>query len=212
MLTAAAWFLAGVVVLLAVPVDLRVAVHYADALSVHVAIHWLFGLVRFAPRFLRDKEPSRPDEPTAEQAPPAPPARTTLEPRPRKSPGVSLTERALAVLRSKGFMQRLLRLQRDLVRQFRTHDFSLYLRLGLDDPAATGQLWGLLGPVTGLLAGCRQGSVTLVPDFSGAVCLADGKGVIRFIPLRVIYILFGFLLAPALWRALWAGFRPNRGG
>ncbi|MCC0076608.1 MAG: DUF2953 domain-containing protein [Rhodobacter sp.] len=78
----------------------------------------------------------------------------------------------------------------------------LEARLGLDDPAETGQLFGALTPLVYGLGGAWPGRVSLqlAPEFSGPVLEGRGEVILSVVPVRW----FG----PGL-RFAWAGFGPE---
>ena len=80
--------------------------------------------------------------------------------------------------------------------------------LGLGDPADTGQLWALMGPVSALSSNLRDAAVHIEPDFNEATLEVDGSGEIRIVPLEFLYLGCGLLVSPSFWR----GARLLRGG
>lgn len=79
----------------------------------------------------------------------------------------------------------------------------VHCRFGLDDPALTGQTFGLIAP---LVYGCRWAwprvaDVRVTPVFDRACLDGEADVAITFVPLR--------LLPPAL-RFAWASFGPRR--
>lgn len=88
-----------------------------------------------------------------------------------------------------------------LVHTARWRVFRLEARFGLDDPAETGQLWGLLSTVLFMLP--HRLDVVVQPVFEGPDLAFDGEAEIRLVPLHVIAVLASFGLSPATWRVLW---------
>jgi Protein of unknown function (DUF2953) len=187
---------AALAFLLAVPLDVAFEVRRREAFASRVRLRWLWGAVRIpvpagggrgaaGPKQRRPAKPSKPA-------------------RPGRTSGL---RRALAVLATPRFPGRVVRLARGLVRRVRFRDLELAARVGLDDPADTGRLWGLLGPVAALLAVPRAARIELVPEFGGAVFHLDARGEARVVPGAVLLTVLAFLLAPATLRAAWAGVR-----
>ncbi len=87
----------------------------------------------------------------------------------------------------------------DLWRAIRKQDVNLRIRLGLGDPADTGRLWAVVGPVAGLLANVEEASVEIEPDFMDAVFELESSGEIRLIPLQILYLVVALLLSPPVW-------------
>jgi hypothetical protein len=180
---------AALVLLLAVPVDVGFEVHRRERTESRVRLGWLWGRVRIpvpaGGRKARRKKPKRP----------------------RKPGRPSGARRALAVLTSPRFPGRVLRLMRGLLRRIRFTTLELSARLGFDDPADTGRLWGLLGPVSALLTLPAPARVELVPAFDEALFHLDARGEARVVPGAVLLTVLAFVLAPATLRAAWAGVR-----
>ena len=185
---AIAAFLLLLVALLSVPVRLYFQVSWQQTLHGNVQLYWLFGLVRLQRPLTRPKPPVL-EQSTGSQEKPA--AKT--------SPGQT---RSFAAIRQKAFRRRVLRFLRDIWRAIRKQDLSLRVRIGLGDPADTGRLWAVIGPVAGLLAGVQNASIEIAPEFTDAVFELDSSGSIRVVPLQIIYLTFGLLLSPSFWQGL----------
>jgi len=183
---------AALLLLLAVPVDVGFEVHRRERTESRVRIGWLWGRVRFPVSDGGDKAPRTK----------RPKRRRARKPG-RPSPG----RRVIAMARSPHFPRRALRLVRDLSARVRFSTLECSARLGLDDPADTGRLWGLLGPVAALLALPRAARVELSPEFGGALFHLDARGEARVVPAAVLVTVLAFLLAPATLRAAWAAAR-----
>jgi hypothetical protein len=110
----------------------------------------------------------------------------------------------LAALRIEGFGWRLLRLARDLLRRVYVRDLSLRVRVGLDDPADTGRLWGVVGPLAAALPRPAAARVAVAPEFAREALEIDGRGSVRIVPLRLLLVLLVFALSPVTLRALHA--------
>ena len=108
----------------------------------------------------------------------------------------------LATLRQKSFRQRILRFGRDIWRALRKRNLYLRIRVGLGDPAETGQLWALFGPLSGLLVNIEDASIALEPEFIDAVFELDSSGKISVIPLQLLYLVLGLLCSPPFWRGM----------
>ncbi len=180
------------ILLLAVPLDVRFHLQRVEKVDGHVAIGWLFGLVRF-----RIPVPGRRE------------ARAKTERKPKKKSGKrkkrSGASNVLAVLRQPAFRRRVFRFLRDLLRAARARDFSLRMRLGLGDPADTGRLWALLGPVNALARNLRNADIFIEPEFVDPAFQFESRGQLRLFPLQFLAIALGFVLSrPTIraWRTL----------
>jgi hypothetical protein len=179
--------LTGLLLLLAVPVELAFSVQrHAGQQESGATFGWLFGLVRLPLGRPGRRAPSRVGKHKAGRG---------------KGPG---PRRLMAMLRSEGFTRRLLGLARDLLRRIQIRELNLAVRLGLDDPADTGRLWALVGPVIALLPLPTAASLAVTPDFHAEAFDVDGRGRIRVIPLQLLATLVVFALSPTTFRALYA--------
>ncbi len=180
--------LTGLLVLLAIPVELAFSVQRrAGKQQVRGTFGWLFGLVRLPLGEPRKRAESRSVYPRAKTR------------KSRRAGG----RRVWAAVRSKGFGRRVLRLVRDLLRRIHIFDLSLKVRLGLDDPADTGRLWAVVGPLAALLALPPVARITIEPEFSSETLEVDGRAHIRIVPIQLLFVILVFLLSPATLRALY---------
>ena len=124
----------GLLAILAIPLQLAFRVERVAALSGQVTIRWLFGLVRVRIPIPLQRAPARPE---------AAPART----RPTRNRGAGRFN-PFAALRLPEFRRRVYRFAGDLLRSTHMHQLCLRMRLGLGDPADTGRLWALVGPLS----------------------------------------------------------------
>lgn len=178
--------LAAFLTLLAVPVTLTFRVAWPRGPDNEVRLGWAFGLVRF------DATPGERKQ-----------ARTEPEPGDAQTPqtGYLSTTDVLAALRVRGLRRRMLRFIGALWRAVHKEATAVRLRIGLDDPADTGRLWALLGPLNGLLPGPGHASIRLDPEFAGETLELDASGRLRVVPLRLLWLMAALLLSPPVWRA-----------
>lgn len=187
MLTALALFLLAVVALLAIPATLMFQVSYRQTFQGHVTLQWAFGRVRARIPLSRAKP--RPHKTTRA---------ITRQQRRGSHEGVKPIE----LLGHPPFRGRVVRLLSDLWGAIGKQDIALRLRLGLGDPADTGRLWGLLGPLAGLFANLKEVQVAIEPEFIAAAFELDGHARIRIVPLRIIVPVLAFLLSPTVWQSI----------
>ncbi|WP_189613436.1 DUF2953 domain-containing protein [Saccharospirillum salsuginis] len=110
----------------------------------------------------------------------------------------------MAVVSVDGFIGRVLTLARRVLGAIHIQQLDIQGRMGLGDPADTGRLWSVVGPVTAILASPRVTRIHFEPDFSDPVLDLQGNGRIRLVPLRLIGLVLGFLLSPTTVRAFMA--------
>jgi hypothetical protein len=174
------------IALLAIPIDVTFSIKREETFQASTTLGWLFGLVQIPVRPGRSKvKPTAPEK-----------ARRARPSRNRRH--------AWAMLRSKGSLTLLMRLLRRLFRCLHIHRLRLHIFLGLDDPADTGRLWGMLGPLTQTLPVTRHSELLIQPEFNGAVLRVDGEGTLRIVPVEVMATLIFFVFSPATLRALYA--------
>ena len=189
--------LAGLVgaltVLLAVPLNLAFAAEHGapGEPSVRtVRLRWLFGLVDVAlvRPGARGAARRAPDSATKQR---------------RRRP---VRRRLRRLIVNPAFWVRLRFLVVRLIHTARWHAFRLHVRFGFDDPAQTGWLWGVVGPLSATLIPARA-DVVIQPVFEGSMFTLQGAGELRLVPLRVLGVVLAFCLSPATWRVVWPALR-----
>lgn len=88
-----------------------------------------------------------------------------------------------------------------LIRSVQWRMLRLDARFGLDDPADTGRLWSVVGPLLVMLP--RRLDVAVQPVFEEEHLAFNMEAEIRVVPLRVMTVLVQFGLSPTTWRVLW---------
>ena len=180
--------LALLLILLAVPITVAFRVDRIKEITGQVRFHWLYGLVRFRigiPGAAKDK-PHRKQKPM----------KKTGKRRPVRN-----ARSVFALLRQSAFRRRSIRFVNDILRTTHASDLYLRVRIGLGDPADTGRLWALLGPVAGIAANLRSAEVCIEPEFIDPVLEVESHGEFRLIPLQFIALATAFLVSPGTLRA-----------
>ena len=190
MLTGVAGILLLLIGLLAIPITLTFQVSLGSASPNNIGLRWAFGLVDVripssSPERSSLDEEQEPDKRHGQQ---------------KRSPHKKWN--VFAALRQQDFRQRIIRFIRDSWRAVHKEDLRLRVRLGLGDPADTGQLWSILGPMAGMLANLRQASVSIEPEFVDTTLEVDSSGSIRLVPLQMIYLLVALLLSRPVWQGI----------
>ena len=111
----------------------------------------------------------------------------------------------LALLKHSTFRRRAIRFIKSLLRATHARGLYLRIRIGLGDPAATGRLWGLLGPVAAIAANLRHAKVRIEPEFMDLVFEVESHGELRLIPIQFIGLAAAFAASPETryaWRTL----------
>jgi hypothetical protein len=188
-MTGVVLFMAVLVGLLAIPLTLTFQVSWQEVSRNDAELKWAFGLVR--KRILPTE--SKPGPSKSEQVR----RRIGRYRRPtRKKPAI------LSALLQKDFRRRITRFVHDVWHAVHKEDVTMRLRIGLGDPADTGQLWAFLGPVSGMLGSVQNVSVKIEPEFVDETLEFVGNGSIRIIPMQMIYLAAALMLSPPIWRAI----------
>lgn len=185
-LVVVAGLLGLLLLLLAVPVDLEFRLEGIEPFAGEVGVRWLFGLVRF-----RIPVPRPGPRPEAK----AKAARVRAR---RKARGRHRD--VLAALGQAAFRRRVYRLVRGLVRAVHLHRLRLLMRLGLGDPADTGRLWAVVGPLNAV-AQLRNAELLIEPEFVDPVLEFRADGRLLLVPLRFLILAMAFALSPPTIRA-----------
>jgi hypothetical protein len=189
MLTGLATFLLLLIALLAVPVTLTYRVSWQQGFRGAAQLRWLFGLVRIR-------------LPASQLESPTPQGEERAHTAGRLGRASRKKHEVFSVVRQKSFRRRITRFIRDVWQAMHKRDVSLNVRIGLGDPADTGQLWAVVGPVAGLLSNTREATIGIVPDFVEETFELDSRGNIRLVPLQMLYLAAGLLLSPSIWQGL----------
>jgi len=189
MLTGVIVFLLVLIALLAIPVTLIYHVSWQQAFHGDIKLQWAFGLIRVRLPLFQSKPPSTEGNEPAQKIS-----------QKKTSPGQPLNP--LAVFRQKSFRRRIIQFIRAIWHAIHKRDISLRIRIGLSDPADTGQLWAIVGPVSGILANIQQVSIEIEPVFFDTTFELDSCGNIRVVPLQMIYLTLGLLLSPSVWQGI----------
>ena len=189
--------LALVIVLLAVPLTVVFSIHRIEETEGYIRFRWLFGLVRIQ---LRIPRPAKAPPPPAPREKAKPPGRR----RQKGSAG-----RVFSLIREPAFRQRVYKFIHDMRRATHARDLFLRLRIGLGDPAATGRLWAIVGPVAGMAQNFRSVAVRIEPDFIDPVFEVESHGRFRLVPIQFIALTVAFVLSPTMLRAWWRLCREN---
>lgn len=189
MLTGVMVFLLLLIALLAIPVTLSFKVSWQHNLQNDIELQWAFGLVRVRIPAFQPKPPSAEFEELGHRI-------GRFERSSRKKKNV------FAVVRQKRFRRRIIRFINDLWHAVHKKNLRLRVRVGLGDPADTGQLWAICGPVAGILANVQEASINIEPEFLDTTFELDSSGSIRIIPLQMICLTVALLLSPSVWHGI----------
>lgn len=189
MLTGVVVFLLLLIALLAIPITVTFQLSWRQVFQNDIKLQWAFGLVRVRIRPRQPKLPSPKGEEPEQRIGRI--ERTLLK-----------KQNVFAVVRQKKIRRRIIRFINDMWHAVRKKNLSLRVRVGLGDPADTGQFWTLLGPVAGILSSVQEASIIIEPEFIDMTFELDSSGSIRVIPLQMIYLTVALLLSPLIWQGI----------
>lgn len=189
MLTGIALFLLLIIAVLAIPVAVSFQVARRQSFQGHIMLIWAFGLVRVR-------------IPLQVAASPSPERIKKIRKVSRPKRNRSNKATPFSLLRQRAFRLRVLKFISDLWNAIQKKDVNLHIRLGLGDPADTGRLWAIVGPIAGILKNMKEARVEIEPEFMDTMFELDGSGTIRLIPLQIIYLAITLLLSPPVWRGI----------
>jgi hypothetical protein len=187
------------IALLAVPLTVVFSVCRIDGIEGSVRFHWLFGLVRFHIRIpqggkveLRQK------------------SRVKNKPKYRKQTRKVSTGGIATLLKQAGFRLHIYKLVRSMLSAIDGQNLFLLLRIGLGDPADTGRLWAIIGPMSGMLQNLHSIELHIEPEFSDPIFEVQSHGKFRLVPIHIIALMIVFMLSPVTLRA-WHTLRQGNG-
>lgn len=191
--------LALLIALLAVPLTVVFSVHRIKETKGVVRFRWLFGLVRFQLRIPQAaKARLRPARAEGEKA-------KSASQRERKASAGEV----LSLIKQPAFRQRGYKFIRDMLRATHARNLFLRLRIGLGDPADTGCLWAIIGPIAALAQNLRSVAVRIEPEFVDPVFEIESHGRFRLVPIQFIALTVAFMLSPTMLRAWRDSHREN---
>jgi hypothetical protein len=167
-----------IVLVLSVPVDLAFDFRTGGAGRTALRVEWLFGLV--GKSLLPRKKPKK-----------------VKKPGKRKKRDFRSFLSYIALVRTRGVVPAFVRLVRRMIGSFHIRQLSADLRLGLDDPADTGVLCGVLWPAFTLPVRSAYATLRMEPVFDGPVFEAALKGEVRVFPVEMVTNVLRFVFSPS---------------
>lgn len=182
--------LLGFVAVLAVPIHVAFRLEGVEAFNAQLGIRCLFGLVRL-----------RIDLPHVSEIVGSAAAKPKLGK--RRAPGRARVRPGgvVAVLRQPAFRERVRRFTGDLLRAAHINGLQFRLRLGLGDPADTGLLWAVVGPLNAVARDLLDADLRIEPEFLDPVFEFRAHGRAVVVPVQLLALAIGFALSPASVRA-----------
>lgn len=196
MLPTLAAFLILLILLLAIPVNLVFALHKEAVWRGRIVVYCCFGLTQFRVRRGRAKKGRRRIKMAASSV-------------------IKQRRYLYSILRSDGVAPRMVILFKEMLRALRPRRFRLQCVVGLDDPADTGRLMGLIAPFRAFAGRLSPGrhpklAIQVTPDFSGPRFKGQCCASVQFVPLRLIALGLGFFFSSPVLRALTSSIRAQK--
>ena len=191
----AAILLALIILGLAIPFEIIFNIQRKKGFHSDVVVHWLFGVVKF--NIAKQHKQKVIKEPTRKK-------QKKKAKKKRTSIGA-----AKDLFWNAKFRYRLIRFVKDIFKSIHIAAFNLRIKLGLNDPADTGRLWAYLGPLSVFLSNLSNTKVQLEPDFQTEVLYLNSNGVIRVVPLEVVFTVLSFVFSPITIKALWGALKSS---
>lgn len=165
---------------LSVPVDLMFDFRTSGDRKALLRVEWLFGLV--GKSLLPRKKPEKPRK--AEKS--------------KKDKRLDLGSflSYIGLVRIRGVVPAFARLVRRMAGSLHIHQLNADLRLGLDDPADTGMVYGVLWPALVLPAMFSPATLRTEPVFTGSAFEVDLQGRVRVFPAEMMANVLRFVFSP----------------
>lgn len=171
-----------------VPLDIKLKLNVRGRFESQIELGWFFGLVRR--EIIRGKETAGKEKGVAPS---------------KRRRGWSRTDirTIFDVVRTKGLVREVTRFMRRVISSLKIREFGADFRVGLGDPADTGLLFALLGPLTALLNSLLADRIRFQPSFDeGTVIEGNLYGTFRMWPVRLVPPFIGFVFSSATRRAV----------
>ena len=108
----------------------------------------------------------------------------------------------LSLLMTRGVVRGLLKLSRRILSGIRVRHLDARVRIGLDDPAATGILYSALWPVLVPLTNSSSAKVRMELSFEEPALDLIARGRIWVFPIQMVWSVLLFVLSPTGLRAM----------
>ena len=178
-------------ILLIIPISLSLSITKKQNVEGYARIVGLFGLLKFQTHFPSESK-SKKHSTTH--------TKTTFK-RKSKTGNKNSNRQSLSLFSQPAFRRHIIKFIKRML--IATHAQKLYLRcrIGLSDPADTGMLWTVMGPLSGLLKNLQSMTIELEPEFINEGIEIESHGHFHLIPLQFIALTVAFMFSPTTLRA-----------
>ena len=111
------------------------------------------------------------------------------------------TRGIVSLLKQSVFRLHVFKFVRGMLCAIHAQNLFFRLRIGLSDPADTGRLWAVIGPISGIVQNLRSAEVHIEPEFMDPVFEVETHGQFRLVPIQFIALMIVFSLSPRTFRA-----------
>jgi hypothetical protein len=171
---------------LAIPLDLVLHADVYGRPRFRLRLDWLFGLI--------SKEVT---------APAKKPEEKKVKAKAGLKEGLSRARAMIKILKTKGLLTRVKCLLKDVLSRLEIRDLGADFSIGLDDPADTGLLFAVVGPITVLLDSFFPNRLKVQPSFTGEVSFEGYlDGTVRIRPVKFVVPLARFVFSLAVVRVV----------
>ncbi len=194
----ALYILIGIIILplllLAIPIQIDFVYDSSEQKKSQTRITWLFGLVHIRPNVSR--EPKEWENVFHEQ-----PKKEKRKKRKKVKSHKNGLKAFIAVMQSKGFIRRIFRLFYEILTVAEISQLKACIFFGLDDPADTGRVYGLLAPSFSCLYAIPRVDFEAIPVFDRVIMAANIQTRIRVVPINYIKSILMFVFSKESLRA-----------
>jgi len=108
----------------------------------------------------------------------------------------------IVVLQSRGFVNRVIQLMCEIIDVAEIERLHWRLGFGLDDPADTGRLYGLLSPAFIFMYACPRIHFSFVPLFGRVALEANINAAFHIVPMKFVWAILRFIFSVESLRAI----------
>lgn len=168
--------LASLIAILSIPIDIVCRIEVYEKPKFRIRLNWLFGLLK---KDIRAKKK---------------PVKKKKKHKPRE--GRKWLWAAFRIIRIKGMLKNLWRLVKRILKSFKINELRMNCKVGLDDPADTAFLLGIINVSRLFWKPSFPHEVNIQPDYEGQVFLEGYTHLtVRVIPIQIIVYLLRFLFS-----------------
>lgn len=176
--------------ILAVPIDIEFSYDNRALKKSRTRIVWLFGLIKFDIKAAKESSTRKKTRKAAQR-----------KGKKRKKSAVNINA-AFAVIQSKGFVKRVIRLIYEFVTAAELRRLHWRMGFGLDDPADTGRVYGLMSTAFTFSRVCPQVDFAFIPLFDRAAIETEINAALRLRPIKFVWVVLSFIFSVESFRAI----------